>query len=66
MRRIKGQSSKRLQEDFPTLHKRYWERHFWSVGYGGWSTATLTQEMVDEYLSHHGSEPNTPGNFILE
>ncbi len=66
MRRIKGRSSKKLQEEFPHLKKQYWGRHFWSIGYGAWSTGNITQKMIDEYLDHHGQEPNGPEKFILE
>ena len=66
MRRIKGRTSRRLMEEFPHLRKRYWGRHFWSIGYGAWSTGNLTEAMVEEYLSHHGQEPNGPDAFILE
>lgn len=66
MRRVKGRTSKKLMEEFPHLHKHYWGKHFWSVGYGAWSTGNLTQEMIDNYLDHHGSEPNGPDTFILE
>ena len=66
MRRIKGRTSRRLMEEFPHLRKRYWGRHFWSIGYGAWSTGNLTESMVEEYLSHHGQEPNGPETFILE
>jgi len=65
MRWIKGRTSRRLMEEFPHLRKRYWGRHFWSIGYGAWSTGNLTEEMVEEYLSHHGQEPNGPDTFIL-
>ncbi len=66
MRRIKGRTSKKLQEEFPHLKKRYWGRHFWSIGYGAWSSGTLTKEMIDEYLEHHGQDPNGTDKFILE
>ena len=33
MRRIKGNTSNRLFEEFPHLKKRYWGRHFWARGY---------------------------------
>lgn len=66
MRRLKGRTSKKLQEEFPDLRKRYWGRHFWSIGYGAWSTGNLTEEMVEEYLNHHGGEPNGSDKFILE
>ncbi len=34
VKRMKGQSSRKLQREFPHLEKRYWGRHFWGVGYG--------------------------------
>ncbi len=36
VKRLKGRSSRRLQEEFPELKKRYWGRHFWAIGYGAW------------------------------
>lgn len=66
VRRIKGRTSRRLMEEFPHLRKRYWGKHFWSIGYGVWSTGNLTQEMIDSYLDHHGEEPNGSDKFILE
>ena len=30
---IKGRSSRRLQEEFPELRKRYWGQHLWARGY---------------------------------
>ena len=30
---IKGRSSRKLQEEFPELRKRYWGRHPWARGY---------------------------------
>ena len=53
VKRLKGRSSRLLQEEFPALRKRYWGRHFWAVGYGAWSTGVITDEMVQEYLEHH-------------
>jgi len=29
----KGRSSRRLQEEFPRLRKRYWGQHLWARGY---------------------------------
>ncbi len=67
MKRLKGRTSRRIQEEFPALRKQYWGRHFWAVGYGAWSTGNITDKMVDEYLEHHRS-PTDPGsdNFIIE
>jgi putative transposase len=67
VKRIKGRTSRLLQQEFPSLGKKYWGRHFWAVGYGAWSTGNITDEMVQEYLEHHRDKPNVPkGNWILE
>jgi putative transposase len=67
VKRIKGRTSRLLQQEFPELGKRYWGRHFWAVGYGVWSTGNITDEMVQEYLEHHRDKPNSEqGNWIME
>lgn len=67
VKKMKGRTSRLLQQEFPQLGKRYWGRHFWSVGYGVWSTGNITDEMVQEYLEHHRDKPNSEkGNWILE
>lgn len=67
VKRMKGRSSRMLQEEFPMLRKKYWGRHFWAVGYGAWSTGVITDEMVQEYLEHHRDIPNgNMENWIME
>jgi putative transposase len=67
IKKLKGRSSRLLQQEFPKLNKQYWGRHFWAVGYGTWSTGQITDEMVQEYLEHHKDKPNSEkGNWILE
>ena len=67
VKKLKGRTSRLLQQEFPSLGKQYWGRHFWAVGYGVWSTGNITDEMVQEYLEHHRDKPNTQtGNWILE
>ena len=67
VKRLKGRTSRRLQDEFPKLKKRYWGRHFWAIGYGAWSTGNITDDMVQEYLEHHKNPSNTElGNIILE
>ncbi len=67
VKKLKGRSSRLLQQEFPALGKKYWGQHFWAVGYGAWSTGKITDEMVQEYLEHHKDKPNSEkGNWILE
>lgn len=67
VKKLKGRTSHHLQQEFPLLGKRYWGRHFWAVGYGAWSTGNITDQMVQDYLSHHDEKPNEGSpNWILE
>lgn len=67
VKRLKGRTSRRLQEEFPQLRKQYWGRHFWAIGYGAWSTGNITEEAVKEYLEHHRDPSNREAeDFILE
>ncbi|MFZ4547099.1 MAG: IS200/IS605 family transposase [Bacteroidales bacterium] len=67
VKKLKGRTSRLLQQEFLSLGKQYWGRHFWAVGYGAWSTGNISDEMVQEYLEHHRDKPNAQaGNWILE
>ena len=61
MKKLKGRTSRRIQEEFPHISKKYWGRHFWAIGYGVWSTGNITDEMVQKYLEHH----RTPETFYV-
>ena len=65
VKRLKGRTSRRLQEEYPALSKRYWGRHFWAIGYGVWSTGNITDEMVQEYLEHHRKSGNIDTDTII-
>lgn len=65
MKRFKGRTSHHLQDEFPHLHKRYWGRHFWAIGYGAWSTGNVTEEMINEYIEHHREESNEKTNHLM-
>ena len=66
VKKLKGRTSRKMQEEFPILRKKYWGRHFWAIGFGCWSTGNITDKMVNEYLEHHRKSSNDNDNFILE
>ena len=43
VKKMKGRSSRKLQQEYDELKKRYWGRHFWYIGYGCWSTGNITE-----------------------
>lgn len=65
VKRLKGRTSRRLQEEYPALAKRYWGKHFWAVGYGAWSTGNITDEMVQQYLEYHRNPSNSDSDAII-
>ena len=67
VKRLKGRTSRLLQQEYPELKRKYWGRHFWAIGYGAWSTGNITEGMVQEYLEHHRDASNRESTqFILE
>lgn len=67
VKKLKGRSSRKLQQEFPELGKKYWGQHFWAIGFGCWSTGNITDEMVNEYLEHHRKPTDKDdSSFILE
>ena len=67
VKRLKGRSSRKLQQEFAELNKQYWGRHFWAIGFGCWSTGNITDEMVNDYLEHHlRPKDDDQSDFILE
>ena len=58
VRFFKGRSSRKIQDEFRQLSKRYWGRHFWGIGYAAFSSGHVTDEMIKDYLSNHKNDPN--------
>ena len=65
VKRLKGRTSRRIQEEFPLISKKYWGRHFWAIGYGVWSTGNITDEMVQKYLEHHRKPKDSDKETII-
>ena len=67
MRRIKGRTSRKIQDEFPQLHKQYWGKHFWAIGYAAFSAGHITDEMIQEYLDNHDKHAkHNDDDFVVE
>ncbi len=55
--RLKGRTSRRIQEEFPELRKQYWGQHFWARGYFCVSAGNVTDDLIREYLAKHSEKP---------
>ncbi len=57
VQRAKGRSSRKIQQEFPQLRKRYWGRRFWARGYFCTTSGNVTDEIVLQYLENHAAKP---------
>ena len=53
---LKGATSRKLQQEFPALGKRYWGQHLWARGFFAVSTGNVTTEMIENYIKNHKDE----------
>jgi putative transposase len=47
---LKGRSSRRLQDEFPELRKRYWGQHLWARGYFCASVGAVDENTIKKYI----------------
>ena len=64
----KGRSSKKIQQEFPAIGKRYWGRHFWGRGYFSTTSGNITDEMINAYIDGHvdAHRVDSEENIFLE
>ena len=61
--KLKGRTSKILQEEFPELKKRYWGQHMWGRGYFCGTVGVVDQKTIENYIEHQGEEDDD--NFTV-
>ncbi len=64
---LKGTTSRKLQQEFPALRKRYWGQHLWARGYFAITSGTVTDEIWLEYIRKQREqvEMREPGDFQI-
>ena len=64
----KGRSSRKVQQEFPSLMKRYWGKHFWARGFFSATSGNVTDDMINEYIDNHAEahKPDGEDNISLE
>ena len=53
MQKIKGRSSRVLQQEFPHLRKRYWGQNIWARGYFCGTVGQVMDQMIRDYIEGH-------------
>lgn len=62
---IKGRSSRRLQEEFPELGKRYWGQHLWARGYFCATVGAVDEAKIKEYIENQKWDEEGEGFKIV-
>jgi putative transposase len=57
VQRAKGRSSRRIQQEFEHILKRYWGQRFWARGYLSTTSGNITDDVITAYLERH-TQPN--------
>lgn len=63
---LKGKSSRKIQQEFPELRKRYWGKHLWGVGYFVRTTGNVTDKMIKSYVEKEEPREEKFGDFKVE
>ena len=53
MRRIKGATSRKIQQEYPVIRKRYWGKRFWGRGYFCTTSGNVTNDIIMNYIANH-------------
>ena len=64
MQYIKGKSSRKLQDEYSELKKRYWGQHLWARVYFVATTGQLNSEDVQRYIENQEIHHKT-GEFKI-
>ena len=53
VQKAKGRSSRRIQQEFEHIRKRYWGQRFWARGYFCTTSGNITDGVIMRYLDTH-------------
>ena len=53
VRRGKGRSSRKIQQEFEYIRKRYWGQRVWQRGYFSTTSGNITDDVISRYLDKH-------------
>ena len=58
---IKGRSSRRIQDEFPEIRKRYWGQQLWARGYFCATVGAVDEETIKKYIENQQWDQDDQG-----
>ena len=66
LQHLKGESSRKLQMEFPRLGKTFWGQHLWQIGYFCCTTGSVTEATIRQYIMDQGKkEEDEDKTFVV-
>ena len=62
---VKGATSRKIQQEFEGIRKRYWGQHIWARGFFVATAGNVSDEMVREYIKNHGDMETKDDEFQI-
>ena len=62
---VKGSTSRKIQQEFEDIRKRYWGQHIWARGYFVATAGNVTDEMVREYIRNQSEDNKYDDEFKI-
>ena len=62
---LKGESSRKLQFEFPALQKHFWGQHLWQIGYFCSTVGQVTEKTVRDYIAEQGKKEEQEDRTFL-
>jgi putative transposase len=56
VQRAKSRSSRKIQQEFEHIRKRFWGQRFWASGYFSTTSGNITDEIILSCLEYHGDK----------
>lgn len=63
VQKLKGRTSRLLQEELTALRKKYWGQHMWGRGYFCGTVGEVDQKTIESYIEHQGEDDDD--NFTV-
>ena len=60
VQKAKGRSSRKIQQEFEHIRKRFWGQRFWARGYFCTTSGNITDEAILQYLQYHADPQRRP------
>ncbi len=53
VKKVKGRSYHKIKQEFSSLKRQYWGKHFWGRGFFSTTSGNVTDDIINDYINNH-------------